>query len=102
MRHGIFGTTDTKLCLLLCFDTTINVRRNQRYCLGHSFCHYGETNNAFLVGGLVHLSETLMASAIHYCRHLVNFGLEHNDRLYLVKTTDGFMDHEHAIIIKLF
>jgi hypothetical protein len=35
-------------------------------------CHYGETNDAFLVGGLVQSSENLMAGAIRNCRHLVN------------------------------
>ena len=31
---------------------------------GSLLCHYGETNDAFLVGGLVQPSETLMACAI--------------------------------------
>jgi hypothetical protein len=53
--------------------------------LGTILCHYGETNDAFLVGGLVQPDETLMASAIHYCRHLVNFQLAQNDHLYLAK-----------------
>jgi hypothetical protein len=60
--------------------------------------HYGETNDAFLVGGLVQLGETLMASAIRHCRHLVNFRLAQNDRLYLDKNMYGFMAHERVQI----
>ena len=59
-------------------------------------CHYGETNDAFLVGGLAQPCETLEAGAIRHCRHLVNFCLAQNDSLYLVKAMDGFMDHEHV------
>jgi hypothetical protein len=61
---------------------------------GTLICLYGETSYAFTVRGLVQPCETLMASAICHCRHLVNFHLARNDRLYLVKTMDGFMDHE--------
>ena len=57
-------------------------------------CHYGDTNDAFLVGGLVQPGETLMTCAIRHCCHLVNFRPAHNDRLYLVKISDGFIDHE--------
>ena len=61
---------------------------------GTLLCHYGETNDAFLVGGLVQPPETLTACDIRLCCHLLNFRLAQNDRLYLVKTMDGFMDHE--------
>jgi hypothetical protein len=30
-------------------------------------CHYGETDDVFLIGGLVQEGETLMASAICHC-----------------------------------
>ena len=32
---------------------------------GSLFCHYGETDDALLIGGLVEPNETLMVSAIH-------------------------------------
>jgi hypothetical protein len=48
-------------------------------------CHYGETNDVFPIGGLVQPGETLKAAAIRYCRHLVNFRIEQNDRLYIAK-----------------
>ena len=35
---------------------------------GILFCHYGETDDAFLVGGQVEPNEMLMASAIRQCR----------------------------------
>jgi hypothetical protein len=69
---------------------------------GTLLCHYGETNDAFLVGGLVKPSETLMTGAIRHYRHLVNFRLAQNDRLYLVKTMNGFMDHEPVKISFFF
>ena len=62
--------------------------------MGSLLCHYGEMNYAFLMGGLVQPCETLMAGAIRYYRHLDNFRLVQNDRLYLVKTIDSCKDHE--------
>ena len=35
---------------------------------GSLFCHYRETDDAFLIGLLVEPIETLMASAIRHCR----------------------------------
>jgi len=57
-------------------------------------CHYGETNDIFPIGGIVQLGETVAAQAIRHCRHIVNFRNEQNDRLYIAKELDGFMDHE--------
>ena len=57
-------------------------------------CHYGETNDIFPIGGLVQPGETLTHATIRHCRHLVHFRIEHNDRLYIAKVLDGFMDHE--------
>ena len=57
-------------------------------------CHYGETNGVFSIGCMVQLGETLTAVAIRHCRHLVNFLITQNDRLYIAKVLDGFMDHE--------
>ncbi len=57
-------------------------------------CHYGETHDVFPIGDLVQPGETLIAAAIRHCRHLVNFRIEQNDRLYIAKKLDGFMDRE--------
>ena len=57
-------------------------------------CHYGETDDVFPIGGLVQSGETLTATSIQNCRHLVNFRIEQNDRLYMATVLDGFMDHE--------
>ena len=38
--------------------------------------------------------ETLTTATIRHCLHLVNFCIGQNDRLYIVKELDGFMDHE--------
>ena len=61
---------------------------------GSLFCHYGETDDAFLIGGLVEPAETLMASAIRHCRRLVDFHLKPNHRLYLAKVINGLVNHE--------
>jgi len=57
-------------------------------------CHCGETNDIFSIGGLVQLGETLTVATIRHCRHLATFRVEQNDRLYITKELDGFMDHE--------
>ena len=57
-------------------------------------CHYGETNNIFPIGGFVQPGETVTTASIRHCRHLVNFRMEQNDRLYIAKVLDGFMDRE--------
>ena len=65
------------------------------------FCHYGETNNLFPICGIVQPSETLTFAVIRHCRHLVNFRIKKNDRLYIAKVLDGFMDHEPVKILIL-
>jgi hypothetical protein len=62
--------------------------------VGSVFCHYGETDAAFLIGGLLEPNETLMASAIRHCRRLVDFCLMPNHRLYLAKVINGLVNHE--------
>jgi hypothetical protein len=57
-------------------------------------CHYSETDDVFLIGGSIEPTETLMASAIHHCRRLVDFRLKPYHRLYLAKIIDGLVDHE--------
>ena len=61
---------------------------------GCLFCHYGEFDDAFLIGGAVEPNETLMAAAICHCRHLVDFRLKTNQRLYLAKVINGLIDHK--------
>ena len=61
---------------------------------GSLFCHYGETNDAFLIGVVVEPNETLMASAIRHCRILVDFRLKPSHRLYLAKVINGLKEHE--------
>ena len=58
------------------------------------FCHYSETDDAFLIGGAVEHYETLMADAIRHCRRVVDFRLTPNQRLYLTKVMNGLIDHE--------
>jgi len=58
------------------------------------FCHYGETDDAFLIGGLVEPDETLMTSAIRHCRRMVDLHLRPPHRLYLAKVISGLVNHE--------
>jgi len=61
---------------------------------GSLLCHYGETDDVFLIGGLVEPNETWMASAIRHCRRLVDFHLRPNHQLYLAKVIYGLVNHE--------
>ena len=73
----------------------LNMAENVNSVVGTTLlCHQGETNDVFPIGGLVHPGETLTTAAIRHCRHLVNFRIEQNDRLYMANELDGFMDHE--------
>ena len=60
---------------------------------GSLFCYYGETDDAFLIGGMVEPNETLMASAIRHCRRLVDFLLKPKHCLYLAKVSNGLVNH---------
>ena len=51
-------------------------------------CHYGETHDAFPIGGLTQPGKTLTTASIRHSRHLVNFCIEQNDRLYIAKELD--------------
>ena len=58
------------------------------------FCHYGETDDAFLIGGLVEPTKTLMTGALRHCMRLVDFCPKPNHRLYLAKVVNGLVNHE--------
>ncbi len=72
----------------------LNMTNNVNSIVVSLFCHYGDIDYVFLVGGLVRPDETVMASAICHYRHLVNLRFLQNDRLYMVKVLHGLMDHE--------
>ena len=36
-------------------------------------CHYGETDDVFLAGGLVNVGETPIATVLRHCRQLMGF-----------------------------
>ena len=62
-------------------------------------CHYDETHDVFPIGGLVQPGETLTSATIRHCRHLVNFRIEQNDRLYIANELVEYMEHEPIKII---
>ncbi len=60
-----------------------NVRESQWYWC--QFVLHGETDDAFLIGGLVGHAETLTTCVIRHCKRLVGFSPGPNQRLYLTK-----------------
>ena len=66
--------------------------------VGCLFCHYNETDDVFIIGGLVEHNETLMASVIRHCKRLVDFHLRPNHRLYLAKVINGLVNDEPVYI----
>jgi hypothetical protein len=51
----------------------LKMRESINGIAGSLFCHYGGTDDAFLIGGLVEPNETLTASVIRHFRRLVDF-----------------------------
>ena len=56
---------------------------------GSLFCHYGETDDAFLIGGLIDQDETLTAGVVRHCKRLVGFNPGLGQRFYLAKAING-------------
>jgi hypothetical protein len=61
--------------------------------VGSLFYHYGETDDAFLIRGLMKPDETLTASVISYCKRLVGFSPGPNQRFYFDKVIKGLIIH---------
>ena len=61
-----------------------------------AFCSviYGETDDAFLIGGIIGPNKTLMASVIRHCMRLIDFCIKPNHRVYSAKVIHGLLDHE--------
>ena len=58
----------------------LKMSENMNGLPGSLICHYGETDDAFLIGGVVTSNDTLMASVIRHCRRLVDFRLKLSQR----------------------
>ena len=76
----------------------LKISENINGLAGSLFCHYGETDDAFLIGGVVEPNETLNASAIRHSSRLVDFRLEPSHRLYLARVINGLAYHESVKI----
>jgi hypothetical protein len=62
---------------------------------GGLVCHqHGNSDDVYPIGGLVEPEETLMASAIRHCCHIMNYCVKPSDRLYLTKVLSGVINHE--------
>ena len=58
------------------------------------FCHYGDTNDVFPIGGLVDIDETPIAAILRYLRELTSFRLARNFPMFLCNVISGFKEHE--------
>jgi len=58
------------------------------------FCHYGDTNDEFPIGGLVDIGETPIAAILRYFRELAGFRLANCFPMFPCNVIDGYKDHE--------
>jgi hypothetical protein len=58
------------------------------------FCHYGETNDVFPIGGLVDIDETPIAAILRHLRELACFRLANGFPMFPCSIIDGYKDHE--------
>ena len=65
------------------------------------FCHYGDSNDVFPIGGLVGIGETSIASILQYLRELAGFRLARNIPMFFCNVISGYKEHE-TIKIRLF
>ena len=78
----------------------IRLREEYRPMLSY-LCHYGDTNDMFLIGGLVAGGETPHAVAARYLKELGGFILNSNTRFHLVKVIEDVMNYD-LVKISLF
>jgi len=65
------------------------------------FCHYGDRNDVFPIGGLVNIGETPIAAILRYLRELAGFRLANGFPMFPCNIIDGYKDHE-PIKIRLY
>ncbi len=59
----------------------LKMSQNINALSGGLLCHHGITDDVYPIGGLVEPDETLIASTIRHCRHLVIYCVKLDDRL---------------------
>jgi len=67
---------------------------NKSLALSSLFCHYGDTNNVFLIGGLVGIDETPIAATLRYLRELASFRLARNFPMSLCNVIAEYKEYE--------
>jgi hypothetical protein len=65
------------------------------------FCHYGDSNDVYPIGGLVGIGKTPIAAVLRYLRELAGFRLARNFPLFICNVNSGYKEHE-PIKINLF
>ena len=78
----------------------IRLRDDYRKVLTY-LCHYGDTDDMFLVGGMVANSETPHVAVARYLKELGGFILNSNTRFHLVKVIEDVMNYD-VVKISLF
>ena len=87
-------TSSTSQCNYVYVIIRLKMFESINGIVGSVFCHSGETDDAFLISGLVEPYETLMGSAIRHCRRLVDFCFKPNHRLHLATIINDLVNHE--------
>ena len=80
----------------------LNIRLREEYRPVITYlCHYGDTDEMFLGGGLVANDETPYAAVARYLKELGGFILDQHTRFHLVSVTEDVMNYE-VVKISLF
>ena len=58
------------------------------------FCHYGDTNDVFPIGGLIDIDETPIATILRYLRELAGFRLARIFPMFPCNVISGYKEHE--------
>ena len=80
----------------------LHIRLREEYRLMLTYlCHYGDTNDMYLIGGQVADGETPHAAVARYLKELGGFILNSYTRFHLVKVVEDVMNYE-VVKISLF
>jgi hypothetical protein len=58
------------------------------------FCHYGDSNNVFPIGGLVGIGETPIAAVVRYLRELAGFRMARNFPMFICNVIPRYKEHK--------
>ncbi len=68
-------------------------KNNKSVSLSSLFCHYGDSNDVFLIGGLVSIGETPIATILRYLRELAGFRVARNFYMFLCNVISDYKEY---------